>query len=478
MRLRSVRPISTWAIRRWRSAELSEPWRSSNRSSARPPRHAQEPHNLAEAYRCRRPDRRGDHSDEATLKARETKLGPDHPDTLISRNNLAVAYRSPAGPPRRSRCTRRRSSVESKLGPDHPDTLTSRNNLADAYVAAGRTAEAIECTRRRSSDARRSSAPTTPTRSSAAITSPSPTGPPAASPRRSRSTRRRSSCGVEARPRPPRHARQPQQPRHSLPGRRPHAEAIAAARGDAQGMRVEARPRPPRHAHQPQQPRRRLPGRRPHRRGHQLHEETLKAAGVEARPRPPRHARPAAATSPWPTRPPAGPPRPSSCTRRRSSCGRRSSAPTTPTRSPAATTSPWPTGPPAGPPRPSSCIEATLEREETKLGPDHPHTLTIRNNLLGLRGRRPDAEAKPLLRDALERARKRFGPADPRTAGAMAPLGRNLIQQRRWAEAEPVLRECLAIREKVQPDDWSTFNARCQLGGSLLGQKSSPRPSR
>ena len=53
----------------------------------------------------------------------------------------------------------------------------------------------------------------------------------------------------------------------------------------------------------------------------------------------------------------------------------------------------------------------------------------------------------------------------------MAQLGLNLIQQRKWAEAETVLRECLAIREKAQPDDWSTFNTRSLLGGSLLGQK-------
>jgi hypothetical protein len=53
----------------------------------------------------------------------------------------------------------------------------------------------------------------------------------------------------------------------------------------------------------------------------------------------------------------------------------------------------------------------------------------------------------------------------------MAQLGQNLIQQSRWADAEPVLRECLAIREKVQPDDWSTFNTRSMLGGSLAGQK-------
>ena len=32
---------------------------------------------------------------------------------------------------------------ERVLGPDHPDTLKSRNNLASAYQEAGRTAEAM-----------------------------------------------------------------------------------------------------------------------------------------------------------------------------------------------------------------------------------------------------------------------------------------------------------------------------------------------
>jgi hypothetical protein len=35
------------------------------------------------------------------------------------------------------------ADMEGPLGPDHPDTLASRNNLAVAYVDAGRTAEAI-----------------------------------------------------------------------------------------------------------------------------------------------------------------------------------------------------------------------------------------------------------------------------------------------------------------------------------------------
>ena len=46
-----------------------------------------------------------------------------------------------------------------------------------------------------------------------------------------------------------------------------------------------------------------------------------------------------------------------------------------------------------------------------------------------------------------------------------------LLQQKKWAEAEPLLRECLAIREKQEPEDWRTFNTKSQLGGTLLGQK-------
>jgi len=46
-----------------------------------------------------------------------------------------------------------------------------------------------------------------------------------------------------------------------------------------------------------------------------------------------------------------------------------------------------------------------------------------------------------------------------------------LLANGKCAEAEPLARACLAIREKQIPDDWRTFNARSLLGGSLLGQK-------
>jgi serine/threonine protein kinase/tetratricopeptide (TPR) repeat protein len=53
----------------------------------------------------------------------------------------------------------------------------------------------------------------------------------------------------------------------------------------------------------------------------------------------------------------------------------------------------------------------------------------------------------------------------------MALLGRNLLKQTKWTDAEATLRECLAIREKKQPDDWTTFNAQSMLGEVLNGQK-------
>jgi eukaryotic-like serine/threonine-protein kinase len=47
-----------------------------------------------------------------------------------------------------------------------------------------------------------------------------------------------------------------------------------------------------------------------------------------------------------------------------------------------------------------------------------------------------------------------------------------LLQQEKRAEAEPVIRQSLAIRQKMQPDAWTTFNTRSLLGGAILGQKS------
>jgi serine/threonine protein kinase/tetratricopeptide (TPR) repeat protein len=147
------------------------------------------------------------------------------------------------------------------------------------------------------------------------------------------------------------------------------------------------------------------------------------------------------------------------------------------------------------------------------LGTDHPHTLTT---LAGLAGAYQAAgkpeQALPLflqaavgiekrqfvhpqagpivgaLSDCYERlnqspqaevwrrkwlavVKERSGPESLSYAGELASWGLRLLQQKRWIDAEPVLRECLALREKKEPDAWTTFNARSMLGEALNGQQ-------
>jgi serine/threonine-protein kinase len=44
------------------------------------------------------------------------------------------------------------------------------------------------------------------------------------------------------------------------------------------------------------------------------------------------------------------------------------------------------------------------------------------------------------------------------------------LKQDQFAEAEELLRECLAIREEKLPESWLRFNAMSLLGGALAGQ--------
>ena len=78
------------------------------------------------------------------LADRERVLGPDDPDTLAARNNLAVAYQT-AGRIDEAIALHEQALADRErvLGPDHPATLNSRSNLAVAYQAAGRIDAAI-----------------------------------------------------------------------------------------------------------------------------------------------------------------------------------------------------------------------------------------------------------------------------------------------------------------------------------------------
>ena len=81
---------------------------------------------------------------ERALAGRVRVLGPEHPDTLASRNNLAIACQEVGRRAEAIRLHERALAGRVRvLGPDHPDTLASRNNLAAAYQQMGWAAEAI-----------------------------------------------------------------------------------------------------------------------------------------------------------------------------------------------------------------------------------------------------------------------------------------------------------------------------------------------
>ena len=79
---------------------------------------------------------------EQVLAARERLLGPDHADTLGSRDDLAAAYqeadRSDEAIPLFEQTLAARERV---LGTDHSDTVAARDRLTLAYQKAGQAEE-------------------------------------------------------------------------------------------------------------------------------------------------------------------------------------------------------------------------------------------------------------------------------------------------------------------------------------------------
>ena len=147
---------------------------------------------------------------------RADRQGPDHPNTLGTRNNIA-AWTGRCGDTREALRLYRELLPDQQrvLGPDHPDTLNTRNNIA-AWTGT--------------------------VRGSAGGAAPVPgvAARPAAGPR----------------PRPPRHPDHPRQHRRLDRRVRGSAGGAAPVPGVAARPAAGPRPRPPRHPDHPQQHRR------------------------------------------------------------------------------------------------------------------------------------------------------------------------------------------------------------------------------
>lgn len=107
--------------------------------------------------------------------------------------------------------------------------------------------------------------------------------------------------------------------------------------------------------------------------------------------------------------------------------------------------------------------ERTLALLEFLHGANDPATITCRDKLAVAyrHADRPD-DASRLSVD---------NPYTVSHAGALALRGSRLLSQKKPAEAEAKLRECLTIREKIQPNDWTTYDTKSLLGEALMEQK-------
>jgi eukaryotic-like serine/threonine-protein kinase len=117
------------------------------------------------------------------------------------------------------------------------------------------------------------------------------------------------------------------------------------------------------------------------------------------------------------------------------------------------------------------CLEEALELARTQPGPWNAQLAGQFGQLASMYENANQLDkAEALYGELLEKARAQYGEDHPQTATLLAQLGRNLLLQEKFDDAQKILETCLAIREKHEPDEWTTFNTKSLLGGSLLGQ--------
>lgn len=80
-------------------------------------------------------------------------------------------------------------------------------------------------------------------------------------------------------------------------------------------------------------------------------------------------------------------------------------------------------------------------------------------------------KAEAWQRQWLAVVKQRSGTGSANYGEELAKLGQLLLKQKKWADAEAVLRDCLAIRKENKSDALTTFDTMTRLGETLLRQK-------
>jgi eukaryotic-like serine/threonine-protein kinase len=117
-------------------------------------------------------------------------------------------------------------------------------------------------------------------------------------------------------------------------------------------------------------------------------------------------------------------------------------------------------------------LDETLMLLKEKFGKDHPSTLTSMNNLSY--AFRESGQVERAVTNATEYLKIQRPKFATNPAGWATQLARQSLEFLKYGEyraTEMWLRECLAIREKEEPDVWSTFNTQSMFGEALLGQR-------
>ncbi len=120
-------------------------------------------------------------------------------------------------------------------------------------------------------------------------------------------------------------------------------------------------------------------------------------------------------------------------------------------------------------------LEKTLGDFRETLGPGSSATLICEIYLgVGYDAKGDRVRAEQTLRAALQGFRALGKDQEDKAALVSEFLGVNLVEQRKYSQAEPILRQALTYRDKGDQDDWQLYRAQAFLGAALSGLKRYP----
>jgi serine/threonine protein kinase/tetratricopeptide (TPR) repeat protein len=113
----------------------------------------------------------------------------------------------------------------------------------------------------------------------------------------------------------------------------------------------------------------------------------------------------------------------------------------------------------------------TLARRKATLGEDHFDSQRSAGNLAhAYISNKQYQEAADVYRELVASRRRTLAADSPVLADTCFAFGQTLLVLQQGDQAEPLFRECLAIREKLEAGTWNTWNTRANLGEALLSQ--------